>query len=178
MMPMIQAINWSVCVDNPLQAKEFVSPMVSNPIYIVLILENLKSSGDTEMLINQDFNDELPTFLPLPETFDPMVAQDWEHLTQHIQEWLLDIPCDSQEWTWGCDAFWLAFVGAHSTFPMGIWPLWDTRIPMEGTYIEDLDQSSVSWTNRDETTLLQQTWLEFHSHVSLFYLFLMNKNCR
>ena len=127
------------------------------------------------MLDNQQdtqFNDELlVTFLPLPDTFNPKATQDWWQLAQRIQDWLLNIPRDSQQWTWGRDVFWLAFVGAHPNFPLERWSLWDTRIPLEGPYIEDLVQSSVTGgrTNQDKTTLLEQTWVEFCSHVSLFY---------
>ncbi|KIM60205.1 hypothetical protein SCLCIDRAFT_124746 [Scleroderma citrinum Foug A] len=113
------------------------------------------------------------TFLPLLDTFNPNTTQDWWQLAQCIQDWLINIPHDSQQWTWGCDVFWLAFVGAHPMFPLGRWSFWDMRIPLEGPYIEDLVQSSVTGgrTNQDKTTLLEQTWLEFCSHVSLFYPF-------
>ncbi|KAL4080892.1 hypothetical protein J3A83DRAFT_4073088, partial [Scleroderma citrinum] len=128
--------------------------------------------SDTTTGDNQKFDDEvLVLFLPLLDAFNSDDTQDWWYLTQHIQEWLLKIPCESQQWIWGHDLFWLVFMGAHPTFPLGKWPLWDKRIPLEGPYIEDLVQLSiagVSWTSHNRTTLLKDIWLEFCSHIALF----------
>ncbi|KAL4073067.1 hypothetical protein V8B97DRAFT_1844452, partial [Scleroderma yunnanense] len=142
-MPVIQAINWSVCADNSLQADRLVSCLFSDQFYIISTLEAPKS--DTTTGDNQKFDDEvLVLFLPLLDAFNSDDTQDWWYLTQHIQEWLLKIPCESQQWIWGHDLFWLVFMGAHPTFPLGKWPLWDKRIPLEGPYIEDLVQLSIA----------------------------------
>ncbi|KAG8927113.1 hypothetical protein FRC03_000178 [Tulasnella sp. 419] len=64
----------------------------------------------------------------------------WASLAQSIQDWLisLDVPADSREWMWGCEAFWMAYTGAYPEFPgRGDWPKWDNRVPVLGPYIEN-----------------------------------------
>ncbi|KAG1878922.1 hypothetical protein F4604DRAFT_1537481, partial [Suillus subluteus] len=80
---------------------------------------------------------EIPIlFLLLPSNFNHMNSHHWSQLSEQIQHWLVTIPSDSQHWTWGRDAFWLAFVGACPDFPGGSWLRWDMRIPLEGQFIE------------------------------------------
>ncbi|KAH0825733.1 hypothetical protein J3R83DRAFT_9940, partial [Lanmaoa asiatica] len=68
------------------------------------------------------------------------------------------------------DTFWLAFVGAHPTFPHGNWPLWDARIPLEGPFIEHwLLISAQVQSGPNNLYILQQIWSEFQSHVALFF---------
>ncbi|KAG2126138.1 hypothetical protein BD769DRAFT_1321691, partial [Suillus cothurnatus] len=76
------------------------------------------------------------TFLPLPSNFNPTDSCHWSRLLGQIQRWLVNIPSDSQHWSWGRDAFWFAFVAAYPDFPSGNWLTWDARIPLQGRFIE------------------------------------------
>ncbi|KAG1853030.1 hypothetical protein F4604DRAFT_1591780 [Suillus subluteus] len=83
------------------------------------------------------------SFLPLPPSFDYVNRADWETVTQRIQEWVTtEVDTESSLWTWGRDTFWLAFVAAYPSFPMGKWPMWDPHIPLEGSFIEEWLQRS------------------------------------
>ncbi|KAG1855231.1 hypothetical protein F4604DRAFT_2042428 [Suillus subluteus] len=84
------------------------------------------------------YDDEVSIpFLPLPPTFNHFNRSDWQIVSQKIQEWLTsEVDTKSSLWTWGRDAFWLAFVAAYPSFPTGQWPMWDPRIPLEGEFIE------------------------------------------
>ncbi|KAI5988838.1 hypothetical protein EDC04DRAFT_2588674 [Pisolithus marmoratus] len=133
-------------------------------------------------------------FLPLPCTFDCTDSQQWDMLSKEIETWLveevqnLSLPM----WTWGRDAFWLAFIGAHPRFPGGCWSAWDLRIPLEGTFIEEWlsgdETESVcldGLSNSDErddchdtgnvtapfdcSTTLSYIWDAFSRHITLFY---------
>ncbi|KAG2047830.1 hypothetical protein BDR06DRAFT_848817, partial [Suillus hirtellus] len=78
------------------------------------------------------------SFLPLPPSFDYVNRADWETVTQQIQEWVTtEVATESSLWMWGCNAFWLAFIAAYPSFLMGKWPMWDPRIPLEGSFIEE-----------------------------------------
>ncbi|KAJ8591246.1 hypothetical protein M405DRAFT_765179 [Rhizopogon salebrosus TDB-379] len=80
-------------------------------------------------------------FLPLPSTFNPLCGDSWAALAEQLECWLVNTIRDVQapEWTWGCDAFWMAFIAAHPDFPRGSWPNWNPQITLEGKFIE-------SWT--------------------------------
>ncbi|KAG8923116.1 hypothetical protein FRC02_011340 [Tulasnella sp. 418] len=77
-------------------------------------------------------------FLPLSKGFDPSNHACWSKLAGGIQDWLVNDVCDreSQQWTWGVEAFWISFIAAHPAFPVGSWPTWDCRIPLRGQFIE------------------------------------------
>jgi len=74
-------------------------------------------------------------------------------------------------WIWARDAFWLAFVAAHPHFPGGKWPMWDPRIPLEGTFIEQwLDRSSnISAHEESIVDIRCNIWEEFYKNAALFY---------
>ncbi|KAJ8582621.1 hypothetical protein M405DRAFT_708070, partial [Rhizopogon salebrosus TDB-379] len=75
-------------------------------------------------------------FLPL-QHFNYSDWATWAALSKDIEGWLaVEVDAEMQLWTWGRDAFWLAFVVAYPLFPRGSWPKWDPRIPLEGTFIE------------------------------------------
>ncbi|KAG2354697.1 hypothetical protein BDR07DRAFT_1228538, partial [Suillus spraguei] len=78
------------------------------------------------------------SFLPLPSTFDHADSDHWAELSDNIQSWLVAF-ADTMlpEWNWGWDAFWYAFITANPDFPNGKWTFWDTRIPLEGQFIEE-----------------------------------------
>ncbi|KAG1902842.1 uncharacterized protein F5891DRAFT_978316 [Suillus fuscotomentosus] len=81
-------------------------------------------------------DDTLILFLPL-QHFDYADQAKWASLMKDIEVWLVDqVNCQMQLWTWGHDVFWLAFIAAYPSFPGGLWPKWDSRIPLEGTFIE------------------------------------------
>ncbi|KAG1804056.1 uncharacterized protein BJ212DRAFT_1304457 [Suillus subaureus] len=64
--------------------------------------------------------------------------------SDEIESWLVTkVDSESPLWAWGCDAFWLAFIGGYPCFLRGRWPMWDSRVPLQGTFIEAwLDQLS------------------------------------
>ncbi|KAG1737141.1 uncharacterized protein EDB91DRAFT_1237955 [Suillus paluster] len=77
-------------------------------------------------------------FLPLRETFNYANPMEWATLSREIKRWLVtEVDIRSQLWTWGRDAFWLTFVAAYPLFPGGKWPMWDPRVPVEGTFIKE-----------------------------------------
>ena len=113
------------------------------------------------------------SFLPLRQTFDYTSPAEWAVLSKQIEEWLVgEVDTRSQLWTWGRDAFWLAFVAAYPLFPGGNWRKWDTRVPLEGTFIvEWMKRSSDIDIENDESVanLLGHIWAEFCIHAGLFY---------
>jgi hypothetical protein len=130
-----------------------------------------------KLISSQDMSnvgEPIISFLPLPPSFDYVNQADWETVAQQIQEWVTtEVDTESPLWTWGCDAFWLAFVAAHLSFPMGKWPMWDPRIPLEGSFIEEWIQCSNDH-GADEEVLAQddavsKIWNEFCKHAALFY---------
>ncbi|KAG2150280.1 uncharacterized protein EDB93DRAFT_1084299 [Suillus bovinus] len=117
---------------------------------------------------NVDVNIPIP-FLLLPSKFNPMDSFHWLQLSEKIQHWLVTIPAVSQHWTWGHNAFWLAFVGACPDFPCSQWPMWDPRIPLEGQFIEHwLDADNLGGDQIGEN-LLDHIWTEFCAHAMLFH---------
>ncbi|KAG2357553.1 hypothetical protein BDR07DRAFT_1297435 [Suillus spraguei] len=71
-------------------------------------------------------DDSIP-FLPLLPAFNSRNQENWTSLSKEIETWLvLDVHPESPLWTWGHDAFWLAFIGAYPCFPRGTWPMWDS----------------------------------------------------
>lgn len=135
-------------------------------------------------------------FLPLPRAFDWTDSQQWATLSNEIECWLINEVQDSSlpQWTWGRDAFWLAFIAAHPSFPGGRWSAWDPRIPLEGTFITewlsgdetesvDHDMSSSSSSGNDDgerktggsatpldcSATVSHVWEMFSRHIALFY---------
>ncbi|KAH7905746.1 hypothetical protein BJ138DRAFT_1130318 [Hygrophoropsis aurantiaca] len=114
-------------------------------------------------------------FLPLPKRFDFSKTSDWAPLAAKIHGWLLtSVPTISQQWTWGCDAFWLAFTAAYPNFPRGQWPKIDPRIPLEGQiaqqWLEQVFESDATNQLEDNRTeFLGGRWNEFCCHASLFF---------
>ncbi|KAG1831460.1 hypothetical protein DFJ58DRAFT_736618 [Suillus subalutaceus] len=117
-------------------------------------------------------------FLPLRGTFDYANPMEWAVLSKDIEGWLVtEVDNRSQLWTWGCDAFWLTFVAAYPLFPRGKWPMWDPRVPLEGTFIQewlgwssDIDAMQLRG-NHSLLTLLSVLWAKFNKHTALFYPF-------
>ncbi|KAG2029760.1 hypothetical protein BDR03DRAFT_825306, partial [Suillus americanus] len=91
----------------------------------------------------------------------------WVTLLYKLESWLVHIVVDTctPEWTWGRDAFWIAFLAAYPDFPHGSWPLWNSRISLEGAFIEswtlteDPEDSPALITDHD--TIRAVIWTEF-----------------
>lgn len=112
----------------------------------------------------------------------------WAALSKDIERWLVDDVKSTSvpQWAWGRDAFWLAYIAAHPMFPNGRWSPWDSRIPLEGQFIEEWLKDDGESSSADETpsneayeaaiaerTLLFNIWESFGRHVALFYPFLL-----
>ncbi|KAG2153501.1 uncharacterized protein EDB93DRAFT_1082409, partial [Suillus bovinus] len=122
--------------------------------------------------------DSIIPFLPLQATFNYVNQMEWATLSKAIEKWLVTkVDIRSRLWTWGCDAFWLAFITAHPQFPRGKWRMWDPHIPVEGAFIKE-------WLGRSSDidplklggdcsllALLSDIWAEFNRHTALFYPF-------
>ncbi|KAF8259703.1 hypothetical protein EI94DRAFT_1439313, partial [Lactarius quietus] len=78
------------------------------------------------------------SFLPLAPAFDKASRKAWVTLASQIQNWLTFYIQDQHlpHWKWGAEVFWIAFITAFLSFPLGDWPLWDVRIPLAGAFIE------------------------------------------
>ncbi|KAG1741896.1 uncharacterized protein EDB91DRAFT_1052261 [Suillus paluster] len=144
----------------------------------------LHFSGDSDdvstHVLSMSCDDETTiSFLPLPPSFDHINRADWETVSRQIQEWLtMKVDTESSLWTWGRDAFWLVFIAAYPSFPMGKWLMWDPCIPLEGSFIEQWLECSNDGGNDEEEVLAQDNvvslsniWNEFCQHTALFYPF-------
>ncbi|KAF8272788.1 hypothetical protein EI94DRAFT_1437215, partial [Lactarius quietus] len=62
----------------------------------------------------------------------------WVTLASQIQNWLTFYIQDQHllHWKWGAEVFWIAFITAFPSFPLGDWPLWDVQIPLASAFIE------------------------------------------
>ncbi|KAG1888081.1 hypothetical protein F4604DRAFT_1570187, partial [Suillus subluteus] len=91
----------------------------------------------------------------------------WVTLLYKLESWLVHVVVNTRtpEWTWGCDAFWMAFLAAYPDFPHGSWPLWNSRISLEGAFIEswtlteDAEDSPALITDHD--TIRAGIWTKF-----------------
>lgn len=143
-----------------------------------------QSDGD-EPLAHAIEAQEIPiSFLPLAPSFNHRDGQSWSKLVEVISNWLVnDVKTlKTQEWTWGIDAFWMAFVAAYPSFPCGTWPDWDCRIALDGTFIHEWFDNdgcegwsqhyNIPFDNSSEglANFRDQIWVLFQSHVSLFYI--------
>jgi hypothetical protein len=114
-------------------------------------------------------------FLPLPRDFDCIRFESWAPVAGQIQEWLINIVANprSQEWIWGRDLFWIAFMAAYPHFPQGSWPVWNSKISMEGAFIQSwIERGFQNWGDTEDSVVfevLQQLWDEFNRVASLFY---------
>ncbi|KAG1753907.1 uncharacterized protein EDB91DRAFT_1242870 [Suillus paluster] len=120
-------------------------------------------------------------FLPLPLGFDYTKRSDWATLSKQIEGWLAELDTELPQWMWGRDTFWLTFVAAFPSFPRGTWPKWDSRIPLEGAFIEQWLEASSSSARFDEEIFeivgdaqedvqdLCEIWGAFCRDVALFF---------
>ncbi|KAF8868694.1 hypothetical protein BD779DRAFT_1683251 [Infundibulicybe gibba] len=77
-------------------------------------------------------------FLPLGDDFNPNLQECWAALWPKIQHWLINTVAEpkTHEWSWGVEAFWMAFIAANPRFPGGVWPRWNPCVPLEGDFIQ------------------------------------------
>jgi hypothetical protein len=108
----------------------------------------------------------------------PSRHECWANLSSQIQDWLINDVTNprSQEWKWGRDLFWISFIAAHPLFPQGSWPKWNSKISMDGPFIQnwiDRGQMSLSGerpiTNSGGNSVLSDLWEEFICIASFFY---------
>jgi hypothetical protein len=134
-------------------------------------IQSLCSQGDTNSPAHQDVSDDIQIpFLPLRH-FDNSDWNTWATLSKNIESWLVDVGSETQLWTWGRDAFWLAFIAAYPLFPRGSWPKWDSRIPLEGPFIEQWLEQSGDHTviAQEQDSIRVDIWDEFCKHAALFF---------
>jgi hypothetical protein len=85
-----------------------------------------------------------------------------------IESWLVNVIVHSclQEWVWGQDLFWIAFIATYLAFPEGNWPMWNSKILMDGMFIQ-------GWFNQSGAVLAKglpdELWEELCHVSSLFY---------
>ncbi|KAF8256789.1 hypothetical protein EI94DRAFT_1762787 [Lactarius quietus] len=119
-------------------------------------------------------------FLPLTPNFNKTSTEAWSTLASKIQQWLIFCIRDQElpHWKWGVEVFWVAFVAAFPSFPLGDWPLWDSRIPMAGQFIEsklvandfeETTQKTVELTGEDLVKRREELWEEFCTIVQFLY---------
>ena len=120
-------------------------------------------------------------FLPISPTFNRTSAEAWSSLASQIQQWLIFCLRDegTPHWKWGVEVFWVAFVASYPSFPLGEWPLWDSRIPMASPFIEkQLAVNDFEETSRKAVELIsedmarkrrEELWEEFCTIVRVLY---------
>lgn len=121
----MEAISWDVCNSEHLVCSDKVSFLFHRNTHA----HSLQFMMEENLGFEEPQPDVPVPFLPLPADFNPASFQDWNLLVQTIESWLVSvIPINSQQWTWGCKTFWLAFVATHPSFPGGRWPMWNSNI--------------------------------------------------
>lgn len=79
-------------------------------------------------------SDSQELFSRLSPTFNNASRNEWGDVADRFQKWVVGNEGHA-EWDLGLELFWIAYVGAYPRFPSGEWPVWDVRIPMNGTFI-------------------------------------------
>ncbi|KAH7903915.1 hypothetical protein BJ138DRAFT_1119926 [Hygrophoropsis aurantiaca] len=109
-------------------------------------------------------------FFPLPSTFDHRTTNSWAMLANEIQSWMIGSVFDTQsnDWLWGREFFWMAYIGAHPQFPFGEWPPWNPKISMEGVFVSCWTKASGGNLPRPGSTSLirQNIWREFQQLIA------------
>ena len=110
------------------------------------------------------------TFLPLPFNFNYTHAECWRLLAGKISDWLIKVIIEDglPKWSWGLEAFWMAFIAAHPSLPSGEWLGWSIKIPIEGSFMQSWLDGSLHLNNDN---FYNDLWLQFQQHVSLMYPF-------
>ncbi|KIO21110.1 hypothetical protein M407DRAFT_10561 [Tulasnella calospora MUT 4182] len=100
------------------------SPM---PLTISITIPTLQDNAATRAMPSKD------------DTVTDDLDERCVYLAQDIQDWLVlnDVTKPSATRNWGRELFWMAFVAVHPCFPGGEWPDWDSRVPMEGDFIDE-----------------------------------------
>ncbi|KIJ13254.1 hypothetical protein PAXINDRAFT_181327 [Paxillus involutus ATCC 200175] len=164
--------------DIPIQISVSVAEELSSfttPIIGEVVEDSCLSQLSDDHSDSQSSNppDDIPIpFLPLPSHFDASDIKHWAGLCSDIQRWLLSVPEQSQQWSWGCDIFWLAFIAANPNFPNGGWPIWSPRIILKGPIIESWLEGSLKRLIAEdgkEGQLHRWLWGEFCQQAQLFF---------
>ncbi|KAH7903805.1 hypothetical protein BJ138DRAFT_77005, partial [Hygrophoropsis aurantiaca] len=98
-------------------------------------------------------------------SFRPLFSASWAVLAEEIQLWLTDgaIDSHSEDWLWGREFFWMAYIAAYPEFPRGSWPLWSSKIAMEGDFLSHwMELSGGSLPQEGSVISIRETiWDEF-----------------
>lgn len=124
--PVVEALLMNLCssAGDLMPSDNAVSLQSSQFLLKIYIVQSVCSHGHNDFPVLLD--DTLIPFLPL-QHFDYADQAKWASLMKDIEAWLVDqVNCQTQLWTWGRDAFWLAFIAAYPSFPRGSWPKWDS----------------------------------------------------
>ncbi|KAI0040148.1 hypothetical protein FA95DRAFT_1650771 [Auriscalpium vulgare] len=110
-------------------------------------------------------------FLPLAQDFDVVSQVSWGKLACAVQDWLISPEsCLSEShWSWGVDLFWLAFIAAYPTFPLGEWPSWNRRIPFNSPFLNSRMNIGIEGSDITEAERRWTLWQDFSRQISLFY---------
>ncbi|KAK1230712.1 protein kinase, partial [Marasmius sp. AFHP31] len=76
----------------------------------------------------------------------------WADVYKGIGEWMGRFGMErgeTEDWQWGREVYWMAFVAAFPHFPAGSWTNWDPAIELEGPFI-------VEWVGRGGTASLDR----------------------
>src|SRR5215472_8241224 len=98
------------------------------------------------------------------------------NLLETIHDWLVaqrQHLVDKGLWSWGVQAFWIAFTAAYPAFPHGEWPRWNSVIPLQGLDIEDWlqctdddDGCTDGTCNVEDESGLQVAWEQLQELIS------------
>ncbi|OBZ77224.1 hypothetical protein A0H81_02594 [Grifola frondosa] len=170
-----------VSISVPQEYAPYVSPVLqAAPIAIESVsMTTPETQKDRD---SEDSDDNYITFLPLPSQFNHLRQASWLKLLRDIEDWVLHIAVDrtSSEWTWGSDAFWMAYIAAYPAFPGGLWERWDADIALEGQFIEAWmiksghsgarhDSGGCSDTCQGCVGVRAEIWPEFTRLLTVFY---------
>ncbi|KAG9040957.1 hypothetical protein FS837_012910 [Tulasnella sp. UAMH 9824] len=123
----------------PLQISVSVPPEYAHFTWPVLEVSEQDPFENVEHF-TPPITSEVPSFLPLPATFDFTDADSWASVAEAIQDWVTQNPevkdRDPGLWKMVLNLFWMSYVAVYPDFPRGSWPKWDPRVPLFGAFIE------------------------------------------
>ncbi|KAH8993097.1 hypothetical protein EDB83DRAFT_2478248 [Lactarius deliciosus] len=112
------------------------------------------------------------SFLPLAPAFDKSSTVAWVTLASRVQSWLTFYIQDQDllHWKWGAEVFWIAFIAAFPSFPLGEWPLWDRQV-VPNDFEETVQRSSERTSEEDLSKRREELWRDFCKVVKVMYPF-------
>ncbi|KAK1227767.1 protein kinase, partial [Marasmius sp. AFHP31] len=81
-----------------------------------------------------------PPCLELSSAFNHQSTESWTNVYKDIGQWMGGIRLErgeTEDWQWGWEAYWMAFVAAFPHFPSGAWSNWDPAIALDGPFITE-----------------------------------------